>query len=184
MHGTRAAWLVSLPVALAGCVAAHFAAYALAHPADEGEVAHAYLERLPIVAGGALAVVLGATVWHAFRGRTGTRPSAWLFAVLPPLAFALQEHLERLAAPAVLAGDPAFLLGLALQVPFGLFAWLLARAILRAADALAALLAAPPRPRSTAGPLAAADRSLEPLLRPFAPGTPHRGPPAAAASRS
>ena len=183
MNGSRAAWLVSLPIALAGCLAAHVVAYALAAPGAGTHAEHGYLERLPIVGGAVLAVVLGAAVRHALRGRAGTRPSPWLFALLPPLAFALQEHLERLAAPALLTADPAFLLGLALQLPFGLLAWLLARAILRAADALGALLAPPPRTRSAASPRRTTAR-FSPAARPFAAGAPLRGPPAVASPRS
>jgi hypothetical protein len=173
---------VSLPVALAGCLAAHIVAYALASPSAGAHVSHGYLQHLPLVAGAALAVVLGAALRYALRGRAGTRPPAWLFAALPPAAFALQEHLERLAAPALLLGDPTFLLGLALQLPFGLLAWLLVRAILRVADALRALLARPPR-LEHAAPRRPACRSALPRRR-FAAGAPHRGPPTAVASSS
>ena len=185
MSGNRAPWLVSLPVALAGCLAAHIVAYALAAPTGAaGHAAHGYLHELPLVGGAALAVVLAAALRHAVRGRAGTRPSPWLFAVLPPAAFALQEHLERLGAPVLLVVNPTFLLGLALQIPFGLLAWLLARAILRAAEALGSLLAAP-RPRVDC--LAARhtpSRTTAAIRRAFAAGTPHRGPPLALASRS
>jgi hypothetical protein len=184
VSGNRAPWLVSLPVALAGCLAAHIVAYALAAPTGAaGHAAHGYLQELPLVAGAALAVVLAAALRHAVRGRAGTRPSPWLFALLPPVAFALQEHLERLGAPVLLVANPAFLLGVALQLPFGLLAWLLSRAILRAAEALAGLLA--PRPRLRRLPARHAPvRADAPLRRAFAAGTPHRGPPLAFASRS
>jgi hypothetical protein len=184
VKGNRAAWLVSLPVALAGCLVAHVVAYALAAPAAATHApAHGYLEHLPLLGGAALSVVLGAAGWHALRGRAGVRPSPWLFALLPPAAFAVQEHLERLAAPALLVGDPTFALGLALQLPFGLLAWLLARAVLRAADALRALLAALPLAVSPAEQRAPARRPVPPR-RPFAAGAPLRGPPVAAATRS
>lgn len=146
MNGSRSAWLVSVPVALAGCLAAHVAAYALAPPEASAGHVHGYLAQLPLVGGGALGVVLAAAVWHALRGRAGSRPSPALFAVLPPLAFVLQEHVERLGEPVLVLLEPTFLVGLVLQLPFGLLAWLLARAILRAAEALGALLAPPPRP--------------------------------------
>jgi hypothetical protein len=183
VNGSRAAWLVSLPVALAGCLAAHVVAYAVAPPAAASHATHRYLEHLPVVGGAALAVVLGAAIWHALRGRTGSRPSPWLFALLPPLAFALQEHLERLAQPVLLAADPTFLLGLALQLPFGLLAWLLAHAILRAADALGARLASPPRPRVTVA-LRLAPVAVAAPSRTFAPGAPLRGPPVVSRPRS
>jgi hypothetical protein len=183
VKGNRAAWLVSLPVALAGCLVAHIVAYAVASPAPTAHAAHGYLERLPLLGGAALAVVVGAAGWHALRGRAGVRPSPWLFALLPPAAFAVQEHLERLAAPVLLVGDATFAVGLALQLPFGLLAWLLARAVLRAADVLRALLAPPPfaaEPDDLRPPAQAS----APRRRPFAAGAPHRGPPVAAATRS
>jgi hypothetical protein len=183
MRSSRAAWLVSLPVALAGCLAAHVVAYALATPAAHSHDTHRYLDQLPLLGGAALAVVLGAGLRHGIRGRAGTRPSPWLFAVLPPLAFALQEHLERLAAPALVVGEPTFVLGLALQLPFGLLAWLLARAILRAADALGAWLAAPPRTRP-AGVLRPAAPLLFVLRPTVACGVSQRGPPPALATCS
>ena len=184
MSGSRAAWLVSLPVALAGCLVAHVVAYAVAAPAPGPHAAaHGYLDHLPLIGGAALAVVLGAALWHALRGRAGTRPSPWLHAVLPPAAFALQEHLERLEAPALLVGEPTFLVGLALQLPFGLLAWLLARAILRAADVLGALLASPPRPRPAPVRRRVAFPAVPPR-RPLLAGAPLRGPPPVVATRS
>jgi hypothetical protein len=170
-------------VALAGCLAAHVVAYALATPAAHGHETHRYLDQLPLLGGAALAVVLGAGLRHALRGRAGTQPPPWLFAVVPPLAFALQEHLERFAAPALVLGEPTFALGLVLQLPFGLLGWLLARAILRAADALGALLAAPPRTRPADMPRpAAAFRFVVHLT--VASGVSQRGPPPAVATRS
>jgi type IV secretory pathway TrbD component len=158
-------------------------AYALVSPAAHSHDTHRYLDQLPLLGGAAFAVVVGAGLRHALRGRAGTRPSPWLFAVLPPFAFALQEHLERLAAPALVLGEPTFVLGLALQIPFGLLAWLLARAILRAADALGALLDARPRLRSSNEPRPAASFLF--VLRPaVAACVSQRGPPLVVATRS
>jgi hypothetical protein len=180
--GGPAPWLVSLPVALAGCLAAHFAAYALATPTAHAHASHGYLGHLPLVGGAALAVVLAAALRQAVRGRRGTRPSPWLFALLPPLAFALQEHAERLAQPALVVAEPTFLLGLALQLPFAALAWLLARAILRVADALGALIAPPPRPRGFA-PLRLAAAWVAPLHPVLTAAISERGPPPAVAIR-
>jgi hypothetical protein len=180
--GGPAPWLVSLPVALAGCLAAHFAAYALATPTAHAHASHGYLGHLPLVGGAALAVVLAAALRQAVRGRRGTRPSPWLFALLPPLAFALQEHAERLAEPALVVAEPTFLLGLALQLPFAALALLLARAILRVADALCALLTPPPRRRPSA-PRLPAPAWLAPLHPILTTATSERGPPAVAAIR-
>jgi hypothetical protein len=176
MTGSRAAWLVSLPVALAGCLAAHIAAYALATPTVAAHQSHGYLAELPLLGGGVLAVVLAAALWHALRGVPGARPSPWLFAILPPLAFALQEHVEQLGHPALVVLEPTFLVGLALQLPFGLLAWLLARAILHAAETLGRSLEPPPQPRRAAPP-----RPARPSLRlprpALATGISQRGPP-------
>lgn len=182
MSGGRAPWLVTLPVALAGCLAAHLVAYALATPSAHAHASHGYLSHFPLLVGAALAVVVGAALRHAVRGRSGTRPSPWLFAVLPPLAFALQEHVERLAHPALVVAEPTFLLGLALQLPFAALAWLLARAILRAADALGVLLAPLPRPRRRT-PLRLAEPALQLLHRFLTTAISQRGPPAPVAIR-
>jgi hypothetical protein len=103
---------------------------------------------------------------------------------VPPLAFTLQEHAERLAQPALVVAEPTFLVGLALQLPFAALAWLLARAILRAADVLGAFLAErPPRPRPHA-PLRLTPPWVAPSLDPVpASSISQRGPPAAVAIR-
>src|SRR5205823_1593512 len=71
----------------------------------------------------------------------------WFFFVLPPLAFALQELAERLlhaeSFPFYAAFEPRFLLGLLLQIPFGLLALLVARAFLRVVERLVGALAKP-----------------------------------------
>jgi hypothetical protein len=177
VKGSRSAWLVSLPIALAGCLAAHVAAYALATPEAAASHVHGYLAQLPLVGGGALAVVLAGTLRHALRGRAGCRPSPLLFAMLPPLAFALQEHVERLGHPALVVLEPTFLVGLALQLPFGLLAWLLARAILHAAEALGALLVPSPRPWR-ASPVRVDARGILHPRPALATAGSERGPPA------
>lgn len=68
---------------------------------------------------------------------------AWLF-LLPLLAFSVQEVAERLvhaeSFPFNLAHEPAFLAALVLQIPFGLVAYLIARAFLRVAEVLGRVL--------------------------------------------
>jgi len=56
------------------------------------------------------------------------------FALAPPLAFLLQEAAERSFAPPL---EPVVLLGLVLQLPFAVLAYLAARLLLRAAASLA-----------------------------------------------
>ena len=73
-------------------------------------------------------------------------PGLWRFAVLAPAIFVGQEHLERLAfadgSSLQLVTEPTFLLGLVLQAPFALAAYLLARSLLRAVRSVARLLTA------------------------------------------
>ncbi|MGH3104104.1 MAG: hypothetical protein ACRDN6_08415 [Gaiellaceae bacterium] len=177
MTNDRSTWLLSLPVALAGCLAAHSAAYFLVEPDPHTRAAHGYLAHLPLLAGAGLAVVVGAAVWHALRGRAGARPSPWLFAVLPPLAFALQEHLERLALPLDVVPEPTFLLGLLLQVPFALLARVLAGTLLRAAETVGAMLRQPQRLSRLTAPVPAPVPALR-TRSAFSPSRAQRAPPA------
>ena len=162
------AWLVALPVLLAGSQAAHVLAYRWVYPEAHVRVralvstGHGYLSHLPLVLGvtGAVASVsLLLAAVDAARGRAARALPAWAFALLPPLAYALQEFLERslhlgtFAWQTVLA--PTFVPGLALQLPFALLAYVAARLLLRAAErAGRALAPARPRARRTAAALA------------------------------
>jgi hypothetical protein len=147
----RLNWLVAVPLMLAGTQVAHGLAYALVYrQADAGllQAGHGYLSWLPLAfgAGGALALVgLAGTVVDAARGRQTRELPAAAFALLPPTAFALQELLElslrtgTFGWRAFLA--PTFLPGLALQLPFALVAFVLARVLLRAATRVGLALA-------------------------------------------
>jgi hypothetical protein len=122
------AWTITLPLTAAGVLCAHSLAYtALGQPLGG---THAYLEHAPQLIAVLVSVALAALV---FETRGATRP-AWPFAAFALAAFAAQEHAERLVHTGNLpwlATRPVFLLGLALQVPFALAAWLAARALLR-----------------------------------------------------
>ncbi len=153
------AWLFALPLMLAGSQAAHVLAYRWVYPSTNVRLhalfvtGHGYLDRLPFVlaAGGAVALV--ALVFagaDAARGRHVERLPAAAFALLPPVAFVLQEVLERSVHSGTFVWQaveaPTFLPGLALQLPFALVAFLVARLLLGAAErAGRALAAAPPR---------------------------------------
>jgi hypothetical protein len=129
--------LVALPAAGAGTLAAHFVAYGLLGAPSEG--VHGYLAHVPQVL---TILALPALLAAAVAGRS-TSPRAWPFAAAALSAFAVQEHLERLAHTGelpLLLDRPVFWLGMALQVPFALAAWLVARWLLRAAQWL-------PKPR-------------------------------------
>ena len=137
----RASFLISIPVAVAGSLLAHQVSYAL--QASDGAArarllaatGHGYLTRIPLLAGVLVAVALGGLIREAairWKG-TGRTGPIWPIALIPPLAFLVQEHLERLlhdgTFPWHLAAQPAFLRGLALQIPFALLALGLATVI-------------------------------------------------------
>src|SRR5262249_7294708 len=118
-----------------------------------------------------------------FGRRRGRELSPWLFFVLPPLAFALQELSERVlraeAFPFHAALEPRFLLGLLLQLPFGLLALLLARLLLRVVARLARALARARTPRLAELASWSPRQALDlPRIPGLALGHPQRGPPA------
>jgi len=91
----------------------------------------------------------------SFAARLGSvrtlSPPLWLFALLPPAGFAVQEHLERLfhtgSIPYATTLETVFLVGVLLQLPFALAAYLAARALVSLAVAVVEHLRAPYRPR-------------------------------------
>jgi hypothetical protein len=138
----QAAWLTALPVAVASWLGAHCLAYRLVAPGAEqhmglhAESGHAYLGYTPALAIWGLTLVfvgLLLCVGAGLRGRRPSRPPVRLFALLPPVGFAVQEHLERLlgtgAIPYDLVVEPTFVLGLALQLPFAIAALVIAYAL-------------------------------------------------------
>jgi hypothetical protein len=183
-----AAWLAAVPLMLGGSQLAHAVAYRLAYPQAHVRVlhmiatGHSYFTRLPVVlaaAGACLLVALVVTACDAARGRTARALPAWAFALLPPLAFALQELLElslhtgTFAWHAVLA--PTFAPGLLLQLPFGLLMYVAARVLLRAAERIGRALRRPaPRLRPA---LALAAAPVAPAVRLLAGRRLARAPP-------
>jgi hypothetical protein len=103
------------------------------------------------------AAVLGALALAGFGARVvGPRlhqdraVSLLPFLALAPLTFVLQECVERVATGGLPFGailTPTFLPGLALQIPFALVTYLLARLLLGAADRIQIWFVAP-RPRA------------------------------------
>jgi hypothetical protein len=161
MRHSRLPWLLSLPVMAAGCLGAHSIAYAIV---DTPEPAHGYLALAPLL----LAIGLALGIVAALRSVTAPRTRAGvpvrLFALLPPLAFTLQEHVERAlhgAGALETALEPAFLLGLALQLPFAFCSLVVAKSLLRVAKEAGALLsrrlALPLRPPLARPPAFAVD---------------------------
>jgi hypothetical protein len=189
----RFPWLLAMPLMAAGSVAAHSATYLVAftrtteHGAELSErTSSGDAGYLVLVLGVLGAFVLVACAARLLAGRRDARdsgPSPWLFFVLPPLAFALQESSERLlrteAIPFHTALEPRFLIGLLLQLPFGLLALLIARVLWRVVERIVRLLARPLAGRLT--PLVSW-WPLQPLDLPRIPalalGYQQRGPPA------
>ena len=183
-----AAWLAAVPLMLGGSQLAHALAYRLAYPQAHVRVlrmlatGHSYFTRLPLVlaaAGACLLVSLVVTACDAARGRPARALPAWAFALLPPLAFALQELLElslhtgTFAWHVVLA--PTFAPGLLLQLPFALLTYLAARLLLRTAERIGrALQRCTPRVRIAAGYAAA---PVAPVVRFLAARQLARAPP-------
>jgi len=173
-----AALALSLPLVCGGLLAAHSIAYRLVGTHAHSHT-HDYLGRAPM----AFAVLIGfsvAALAVAVReSEASLRAPAWLFALVPPLAFGVQEHLERALQGEPTAGaalEPTFLLGLVLQLPFALLAYLLARLLLGAVALVARLVAATPRlTRPTSLP-SLAELAL-PRASVLARGFSSRGPP-------
>jgi hypothetical protein len=113
------------------------------------EHGHAWFGYTPALAIWGLTLLLAGLLLCVGEGLRGYRPSAppiWVFALVPPIGFALQEHTERLiaagAVPYDLVVEPTFLLGLALQLPFSVLALLLTRALYAVGFGLGRVLAA------------------------------------------
>jgi hypothetical protein len=144
------AWLVALPLAAAGTYLTHSLLPVRAHPA--GGHAHpttdtgllGFLCSAPFLLStiGLLALLVAIRVVQT----RSTSVSAWPFALLVPLGFLLHHHLEHFVggAPAPLGAlvGSELLVGLALQLPFALLAYLVVTALLRVADRLIAALSA------------------------------------------
>jgi hypothetical protein len=186
----RLPWLLALPVMAAGSLAAHALSYLfLSARAAEGgaEVSErsstGSASNLVLFLGvGAAMAIVAAALLVVGRRRRGAGVSPWLFFLLPPLAFALQELAERLlhaeAFPFQAALEPRFLLGLLLQLPFGLLTLLVARALLRVVRRLVRALVRTRTPRLQGSvswsPLQAI---VLPRIPALALGYPQRGPP-------
>jgi hypothetical protein len=154
------AWALTLVMAVAGSQVAHAVAYRIVVPHEEerervlAETGHGYLAYWWLIL--ALGLVILVVAWTAevlaARSRSGSRLLAWRFALVSIIVFVTQEHLERLthdgAVPWRAAFEGMFLVALALQLPFALGAYVVARLLLRAARALGGRLAQTPRRRT------------------------------------
>ena len=160
MARRRIAWVVSLALMAIGGLVAHALAYRLAasEPAaphsDAHADVHAYFAVWPVCAAVCGAIILVSLTVSAFahaRAGRSASPPLWLFALLPPIGFVVQEHAERLVAtggfPHAAALEPTFALGLILQIPFALAAYFAARVLIALAVAVAQRLRGEPHGR-------------------------------------
>ncbi len=194
-----AAWLLAIPLMVAGSQVAHVFAFRLVYPQAQVRLAallatgHGYMVGypafLPLLFG-----VLGGTLLLGFvwgvgcdlcRGGGDAAVPAWAFGLLPPLGFAIQEFLERwfmgVSFPWQVVLEPTFRVGLLLQLPFALVAYLVARLLLRVAEHVGRVLGrrrerGVRRPRGV-GALAPCGLLFVPRLPVLAAGHAERGPP-------
>jgi CDP-diglyceride synthetase len=143
----------------AGLLAGHLLAYRLAYSDPHARAdalahsGHAYFGYVPLalsVSVGVLLAGLALQAASAFRGEPRRAATSPLIVLLPPIAFVVQEFTERFAHNGNVSWtvvlQPAFLLGLAFQLPFALAALLVAWALDSAARAVGRALSARPLP--------------------------------------
>lgn len=123
----RALWPLVLVLSAGGILVGHDLSYRLTGAGALG--LHAYLEQMPQVL---VALLVPAVLVALSRSRSAPRPG--LFALLGAGGFTLMEHLERAVRGELpwLLTSTVFLLGLVLQLPFGLAAWWLGRLLAEA----------------------------------------------------
>jgi hypothetical protein len=162
----RVAWTISFALMALGGMVAHALAYRAVEPSHAthehlmAHTGHSYFVHWRTCAAFCAAIIvlalIGSVVRHARAGRS-TPPPLWLFALVPPVGFVVQEHVERFlgegAFPWLASLEPTFVVGIALQFPFALAAWLAARALLALAHELYESFRAPPRLRLPAAPI-------------------------------
>ena len=185
-------WMLSLPLAAAGWIGAHSVAYVLVAPDPDHRAellsgsGHGYLGAAPLILACAITLVLAGlalAILDGLRGGPRARVPVWPVALLPPLGFGVQEHLERLielnAFPAGTVLEPTFLVGMALQLPFALAAVTLARVVLALGHLMGGALAArrSARPRAHPRSWRLPDWLGPKPVRPLAAGHGERAPP-------
>jgi hypothetical protein len=158
MRPLRIACVLSLSLMVAGALVAHAVAYRLVNPAHHldghmyAEEAHGYLGDIHAclaICGAVAFLAAFASLLGRLRSGRALLAPLWAFAVVPPLGFTIQEHLEHVletgSVPHTAALDPAFLVGLLLQLPFAFAAYFAGRVVLAVAVAIVETFrAAPP----------------------------------------
>jgi len=148
-------WLSTAPLMLMGLLAGHALGYRLAYADAHARAdalahsGHGYLGYVPFTLTICVAVLICGPLLQGlegFRGRPRRAVFSPLLVLLSPAAFVAQEVTERLVhtghAAWSLPLQPAFLFGLALQLPFALAALVLAWALDSAARATGLALSA------------------------------------------
>jgi hypothetical protein len=186
MGRRRLAWGLTLPLVAAGGLAAHVLAYGMvASDHHSGSLAHATLIQWRVCVALCLALAVIGAVGYAVEtvsGRASRGAPLWVFALLPPVGFVIQEQLEHLlqhgGLSATLTLEPVFLLGLLLQVPFAAAAYLVARGLVSVAITLIRALGRA-RPRLSPTPLRfrVTPEPAVALANPVALGHGQRAPP-------
>ena len=192
MGGRGIVWMLSLPLAAAGWIGAHSVAYALVVPDPDhraellSDSGHGYLGAAPLILACAITLIvagLALAILDGLRGGPRARVPVWPVALVPPLGFAVQEHLERLielnAFPFGAVLEPTFLVGMALQLPFALAAVTVARVVLALGHLMGRALAARRSARTRAHPRSwrLPDWLGPKHVRPLAAGHGERAPP-------
>src|SRR5438552_2781573 len=120
------AWLLSMPLLVAGAEAAHWLAYRFVYPDPYArsqalaQSGHGYLSHAPTFFAAMGAIALCSLLARTFRRGARAHVSLLPFLLLAPLAFALQECAELLFAgvsPLAALLTPTFMPGLLLQLP-------------------------------------------------------------------
>jgi hypothetical protein len=144
----------SVGLAIGSTQAAHSIAYRLVEPSAEERAhllagtGHAYLQHATLALALVSVLAVLALVSELRAGATGSSmlsPQLWMFVVVAPATFVVQEHFERWfhdgAFPVTASFEKTFAIGFVLQLPFAALAYVLARAFLRAARSIGLVLA-------------------------------------------
>lgn len=154
----RLAWLSTAPLMFAGLIAGHQLAYRLVYSDAHARAdaldrsGHAYLGYVPLALTVSLGLLLAGLALQTAAEYRGERRLALspLIVLLPPIAFVVQEFAERIAhtghVPWTVVVQPAFLLGVAFQLPFALAALLIGWLLDSAARAVGRALRELPQP--------------------------------------
>ncbi len=145
LHRRLTAWLVAASLMLGGTFVTHcyvLERFSAAHHGDHAGRTSlvGFFCAAPFLL--SCVTLLGAAlVARGFVGGAATGLSAWPFGVLAPLGFLLHQYFtDFTGTTSPTYTSAAFLIGLALQVPLGLAAYVAARWLLRVVDRIGAVL--------------------------------------------